>query len=480
MKIKYLILFLPSILVFVIISSAFICSETYAFHNETLPGDEKTNCEVVEHINPHYTIEQCNPGHEIEISAHIIKGSPHPPTGYEVERLASAIPLTSATALPGFPSYSWVYGCGAVSAAMIAAYYDRNGFPNMYTGPTNGGLMPLTDTAWPTWVDSAGASYPNNPLVASKKGVDGRLTRGTIDNYWISLQNREPDPFITNSWPQHAWGSAIGDYIKTSQYKSGNYDGQSVVYLFSNASTKLTCDAMENFVCKRCNGQPSSECDITYGRKLFYEASGYTVSECYNQVTDNIVDGGFSYLDFKAEIDAGHPVLIQVAGHFMVGYGYSGNDILIRDTWDNDPSNTYSMPWGGSYQGMEMRSVGIVRPEPAENQAPTNILLSNNQVTEGRPVNTLVGTFSTIDPNLGDTHTYSLVPGTGDTDNGAFIIQGSQLLTAQVFDVTVKDSYDIRVRSTDQGGLSYEKSFTILINPTSTQQPVYLPLILRP
>jgi len=82
-------------------------------------------------------------------------------------------------------------------------------------------------------------------------------------------------------------------------------------------------------------------------RKLFYEARGYTVTDCYNQKTDNN-GGGFTLNNFKAEIDAGHPVLLNLAGHSIVGYGYNGSTIYIRDTWDNDPSQTYTMPWGGA------------------------------------------------------------------------------------------------------------------------------------
>ena len=51
------------------------------------------------------------------------------------------------------PAFNWVFGCSSVSGAMIAGYYDRNGFANMYTGPTNGGVMPLDNSSWPTWSD---------------------------------------------------------------------------------------------------------------------------------------------------------------------------------------------------------------------------------------------------------------------------------------------------------------------------------------
>ena len=118
--------------------------------------------------------------------------------------------------IPNFPSYSWVFGCTAVSAAMIAAYQDRNGYPNIYTGPTNGGVMPLSNV-WGTWTDGNGDSYPSNPLIASQYGVDGRTTKGSIDDYWVSYGSTANDPFITGGWTEHTYGTAIGDYMRTSQ-----------------------------------------------------------------------------------------------------------------------------------------------------------------------------------------------------------------------------------------------------------------------
>lgn len=104
--------------------------------------------------------------------------------------------------------------------------------------------------------------------------------------------------------------------------------------------------------------------DGTYGRKLFYEARGYTVTDCYNQRTDNQYAGGFSFANYKAQIDAGRPVMINVTGHTMVGVGYSdtGNTVYLHDTWNY---STHSMTWGGSYLGMTLLSVSIVNIQGA-------------------------------------------------------------------------------------------------------------------
>lgn len=98
---------------------------------------------------------------------------------------------------------------------------------------------------------------------------------------------------------------------------------------------------------------------------------------------------------------------------------------------------------------------------PAVNQAPTNITLSSASVAENKSAGTVVGTFSTTDPDVNNTFTYSLVSGAGSTDNGRFAIVGGTLTTVSVFDFEQQSSASIRIRSTDQGGLFTEKTFTI-------------------
>jgi hypothetical protein len=247
------------------------------------------------------------------------------------------------------PAFKWVFGCSAVSGAMVAGYYDRSGFPDMYTGPTNGGLIPLTeDLSWGYWTDIEPHTYPNNPLVASHDGLDGRIEKGSIDDYWIKYLSPLDDPYI-GEWLQHTWGDSIGDYMKTSQSAFDNVDGSTTFWYYDSA-TPFTCATMEFYDIAN---------DGTYGRKLFYEARGYTVTDCYTQMTDNIHAGGFSFAQYKAEIDAGRPVFLNLVGHSIVGVGYddSSSMLYIHDTWDN---NTHTMPWGGSYVGMGLWGVSIV------------------------------------------------------------------------------------------------------------------------
>ncbi|MDT4961481.1 MAG: large repetitive protein, partial [Pseudonocardiales bacterium] len=97
------------------------------------------------------------------------------------------------------------------------------------------------------------------------------------------------------------------------------------------------------------------------------------------------------------------------------------------------------------------------------NQAPTNIALTAATVAENQPVNTVVGALSATDPDTGDTFTFTLVAGTGSTDNASFNILGTSLHTSASFDFETKSSYAILVRATDAGGLTFDKQLTITV-----------------
>lgn len=337
-----------SMLLTIMVCSALIGSAAAA----ALKQDEtpESGSPQIEVISPYYSEELITTPDGIQLTGSIINGPSKPLPEYQAEREASMTAIEPEGTLGNMPSYDWVFGCSAVSGAMIAGYYDRTTYPNMYTGPANGGVMPLTDTTWPTWSDGH-ETYPNNPLIASHNGIDGRTIKGSIDDYWIQYGSSANDPYITGGWTQHTWGTAIGDYMKTSQSAYNNTDGSTQFWNWTSSPNKLTCADME--------ANDIDHLDGTYGRKLFYEARGYSVSDCFNQKTDNN-GGGYTLANFQAEIDAGHPVLLNLAGHSIVGYGYNGNTIYIRDTWDNDPGHTYTMTWGGSYSGMALQSVSVV------------------------------------------------------------------------------------------------------------------------
>ncbi len=95
---------------------------------------------------------------------------------------------------------------------------------------------------------------------------------------------------------------------------------------------------------------------------------------------------------------------------------------------------------------------------------PTDITLSASSILENNAIGDLVATLTTTDNDAGDTHTYSLVTGAGDTDNASFTIAGDELKAAEAFDLETKASYDIRIQTDDGRGGTFEKAFTITID----------------
>lgn len=94
-------------------------------------------------------------------------------------------------------------------------------------------------------------------------------------------------------------------------------------------------------------------------------------------------------------------------------------------------------------------------------ETPTDILLSKSTVSTTAGLNAIVGTFSATDPE-GDSCTFSLVSGTGDTDNGSFLITGNAL-TCNDPETLGEGTYSIRVQAYD-GYSSRTEVFSITVN----------------
>lgn len=111
--------------------------------------------------------------------------------------------------------------------------------------------------------------------------------------------------------------------------------------------------------------------------------------------------------------------------------------------------------------------------------APTDITLSNSSVLTTGGVNAVVGTFSTTDADTGDTFTYSLVAGTGDTNNASFNISGANLRCGDP-ETLGAGTYSIRVRSTDAAAATYDEVFSITVAEPSTNAMTLVRSISRP
>jgi len=184
-------------------------------------------------------------------------------------------------------------------------------------------------------------------------GKDGRAIKGHVDDYWIAYGSIAPDPFIGH-WTEHVQGECTGDFMGTNQSRKSNTDGSTMFYFYPDGT------ALYDYP-----GEVPEERDGCHGMKLFFESRGYTVTGNYTQLIMGSGGNtlGFTFAQYRQEIDAGRPVLIQVEGHSMLGYGYNdtGSLIYLHNTWDY---SDHSMTWGGVYEGMQQWGVTVFIPSP--------------------------------------------------------------------------------------------------------------------
>ena len=97
------------------------------------------------------------------------------------------------------------------------------------------------------------------------------------------------------------------------------------------------------------------------------------------------------------------------------------------------------------------------------NEAPNNATLTGGTVAESSANGTAVGTVAGVDPDAGATLTYALTNNAG----GRFAINATsgQITVANgtLLDYETATSHNVTVRVTDQGGLTFDKVFTIAL-----------------
>jgi len=159
-------------------------------------------------------------------------------------------------------------------------------------------------------------------------------------------------------------------------------------------------------------------------------------------------------------------------GGYLAILGTSVDNISVSD---NDQVGVRIMSTGNSFKSItQTLVVGASDIRPI---GPQDISLLNHSISENVAVGSLVGTLSTTGGDVGATFTYSLEPGVGSTNNDKFVVAGDEIRTNASFDYETKNTYSIRVRTTENGGLFIEKTFTInIIDVVEVIPPVIPPV----
>lgn len=245
------------------------------------------------------------------------------------------------------PSYGWWYGCSPTSAGMMVGYYDRNG----YGGKSYANLVP-------GGVAEASTAYGDEARNALVKDVIA--SQGHVDDFYGGDSNSGFDNYMKSGddvvGPHHAFNS-LADFMGTSQDSAGNSNGSTTLYYYTDGSKFYAKDAVTYSV---------QDFDGMYGIAEYLQYAGYgdDPTTSLNYFTAHIFDEGsplgFTFTEYKAEIDAGRVVMIHVKGHSMFGYGYTdAGEIIFDDTWGGHDK---LMAWGGSYADMDQWGVTCFIP----------------------------------------------------------------------------------------------------------------------
>ncbi|MBA3957346.1 MAG: tandem-95 repeat protein, partial [Parachlamydiaceae bacterium] len=138
-----------------------------------------------------------------------------------------------------------------------------------------------------------------------------------------------------------------------------------------------------------------------------------------------------------------------------------GNTLQANASFNFEGQNSYSIRVRATDAGDLSTEQIFTITVTNVNEAPTNLLLSNDIIAENAGANAVVGNLSAVDVDASDTLTYTLVSGAGSANNSAFSIVGNTLQANASFNFEGQSSYSVRVRATDAGNLSTEQMFTI-------------------
>ena len=243
---------------------------------------------------------------------------------------------------------------------------------------------------------------------------------------WLSGQ------IDSNSKPPVGFNSVGYDVNLSAEGKSSYATGTS--YYATSSGTRIAYGVtIENLV-------TSSSHDYIIANSAANVFSGYGLS---NTTGNDTIEGAnnLDILDLNGFI--GSVTQTQSGNNLVIGLA-SGSSVTIKDYYAVPADSRITIRQYNRYY-------------------PTDILLTKRPASGNLPIGTLLGNFSSPNPDPGNvlTYRYSLVSGLGDKDNSLFTIDGNQLKTNAPFDTANEFNYNIRVRTTDQSGLFLDKNFAI-------------------
>ena len=203
------------------------------------------------------------------------------------------------------------------------------------------------------------------------------------------------------------------------------------------------------------------------------ETATFTIATITNTIAENTTYSATITLTGDAPIGT---VTYTLSGDDAAGFSVNATGVIsmvardFENPVDTDMDNIYVVVLtaidgdGNAATATQSWTVTITD----ENDAPTDITLLTNSIDENAGAGVVIGTFSTTDEDFFGTHTYAL-----NNNTANFTLSANGTLTAAIsFDYETQSSYIISVTTTDEGGKTFSKDFTITVNNDANEAPV--------
>ena len=206
----------------------------------------------------------------------------------------------------------------------------------------------------------------------------------------------------------------------------------------------------------------STTSDGTHNGGVEY-TTGVTV-DTVNHITTIIVSNSAPTLYYYCQHHAGMGGIANITTDDNNHFEIVGDKLKIKNSPDYETKSTYNIRIKSEDESNNTYTEKFTLTVNDITEAPTDITLSSMSFEENIPVGSDIATISTTSPDNGGSFTYSLVSGTGDSDNSYFEIVNDKLLIKISPDYGTKNNYTIRLKTQTVNLLTYEKSFNLTVN----------------
>lgn len=263
-----------------------------------------------------------------------------------------------------------------------------------------------------------------------------------------------------SSYQWYADGTAIGGATQSSYIPTAADTGKEItvrVQYIDKAGNAENAVSPPTLPVNYANHAPT---DITLN-PLFIYSNEYLAEVGLLSTTDPDIGDLHTYTVDDPRFEIVYDNLLRLKGENYIPFGSVGTITLHVTATD---------ALGASLT--KAFTIEVTRPK---NQPPKKITLSNNVLTAGRP-GEVVGQLTTIDLNVGDTHTYTVSDARFEVS-----ADGKLKLKDNVsVDAATESSIYLQVRATDSGGWVYTENFTLQVQTSSGSSGLATPSVPTP